>query len=368
MVNNPFTVLHKVSDLNYLIETPGYRKSSKLCHVKLLKPYHSRDQSKVEGTQVVRPALSAAPVTVSCGFNFEEGGEDEVVRVSDEVLQGRLKNSQTLQNLGDLVDHLDSEKRDELVAFIRNYPVLFSDTLSRTHLIEHDIDMGDAKPIKQRFYLVSEEKRLKLETEDNGIAEPCCSNWASPCLLVKKSDSTFRPCADYRKVNNVTKADLYPLPRMEDCIDQVGSAKYVRNFDLLKGYWLVSLSKRACEITAFITSFGLFSYRVMPFGSRNAPATFQRLINCVVSDLEGCAVYLDDVVVYSDSLEEHIWRVQAMFERLLWTRLTINLAKCDIAKATVTYLGKVVGQGFVCPVEAKVQAVKQFLLPSRKKN
>lgn len=100
-------------------------------------------------------------------------------------------------------------------------------------------DIGDAKPIKQRFYRVSEEKRLQLETEvqymlDNGIAEPCCSNWASLCLLVKKSDSTLRPCTHYRKVNNVTKADLYPLPRMEDCIDQVGSAKYVSKFDAVK--------------------------------------------------------------------------------------------------------------------------------------
>ncbi len=207
-----FTVLRKVSDLNYLIETPGHRKSSKLCHVNLLKGYHSRDLRKGEGTPAVRSALTAAPVTTSCGFNFVEGGEEEVVMFS-EVLLGRLKNSQTLQNLEVLVDNLDSEKRGELVALIRNYPVLFSDTPSQTHLIEHDIDIGDAKPIKQRFYRVSEEKRLQLETEmqymlDNGIAEPCCSNWASPCLLAKKSDSTFRPCTDYRKVNNVTKADL----------------------------------------------------------------------------------------------------------------------------------------------------------------
>ncbi len=239
-------------------------------------------------------------------------------------------------------------------------------------MIEHDIDIGDAKPIKQRFYRVSEEKRLQLETEvqymlDNGIAEPCCSNWASPCLLVKKSDSTFRPCTDYRKVNNVTKADLYPLPRMEDCIDQVGSAKYVSKFDLLKGYWQVPLTKRACEIAAFITSTGLFSYTVMPFGLRNATATFQRLMNRVVSGLEGCAVYLDDVVVYSDSWEEHVRRVRALFERLVWARLTVNLAKCEFAKATVTYLGKVVGQGVFCPVEAKVQAVKHFPQPSTKK-
>jgi hypothetical protein len=105
----------------------------------------------------------------------------------------------------------------------------------------------------------------------------------------------------------------------------------------------------------------------MPFGLWNAPATFQRLMNREVSGLEGCAVYLDDVVIYSDSWEEHVWRVQTLFERLVWARLTIHLAKCEFAKTTVTYLGMVVGQGFVCPVEAKVQAVKQFPQPSTKK-
>lgn len=106
---------------------------------------------------------------------------------------------------------------------------------------------------------------MKTEVQymlDNGIAEPCCLNWASPCLLVKKSDSIFRPCTDYRKVKNVTKSDLYPLPRMEDCIDQVGSAKYVSKFDPN----LVPLTKRACKIAAFIIPSGLFSYTVMPFG------------------------------------------------------------------------------------------------------
>lgn len=368
----PFTVLRKVSDLNYLIETPGHRKTSKLCHINLLKSYHSRSPVQVERTSVGRSALAVAPITVPTGLNFLEGGEEEVVVVSDEVLRGRLKNSQTLQNLSPLVDHLDCGKRDELVALIRSYPALFSDTLSQTHLIEHDIDIGEAKPIKQKFYRVSEEKKQQLETEvqymlENKIAEPCSSNWASPCLLVRKSDSTFRPCTDYRKVNNVTKADLFPLPRMEDCIDQVGSAKFVSKFDLLKGYWQVPLTKRAREIAAFVTPSGLYCYNVMPFGLRNAPATFQRLMNLVVSGLEGCAVYLDDVVVYSDCWEEHIRRVQALFEKLVWARLTVNLAKCEFAKATVTYLGKIVGQGFVRPLEAKIVAVKQFPQPTTKK-
>lgn len=103
---------------------------------------------------------------------------------------------------------------------------------------------------------------------------------------------------------------------MDDCIDQVGSAKFVSKFDLLKGYWQVPLSQRAREIAAFVTPIGLYSYNVMPFGLRNAPATFQRLMNLVIGDMQGCAVYLDDVVVYSDTWENHLERIQELFTRL----------------------------------------------------
>lgn len=150
-------------------------------------------------------------------------------------------------------------------------------------------------------------------------------------------------------------------------MDQVGNAKYVSTFDLLKGYWQVPLTKRAQEVAAFVTPSGLYSYKVMPFGLRNAPATFQRLMNRVVNGLAGCAVYLDDLVVYSDSWSTHLQRVRALFDRLAEAKLTVNLAKCEFAHATVTYLGRVVGQGCVAPVYAKVMAVRQFPQPTTKK-
>lgn len=121
---------------------------------------------------------------------------------------------------------------------------------------------------------------------------------------------------------SVTKPDSYPLPRMDDCIDQVGAAKFISKFDLLKGYWQVPLSQKAREIAAFITPTGLYSYSVMPFGLCNAPATFQRLMNTVVGKLKGCAVYLDDVVVYSDTWSCHVEHVRSLFDRLAEARLT----------------------------------------------
>lgn len=179
--------------------------------------------------------------------------------------------------------------------------MLFGDIPTQMHLINHDIDVRDSPPMKQRFYRCSLDKRKVLEAEvkymlDNAIAVPSSSSWPSPSLLVGKSDGSPRFCTDYRKVNKVTKADCYPLPRMEDCIDLVGSASFVIKFDLLKGFWKVPLSACAREISAFVTPFGLYEYTVMSFGLRNALATFQRLMNLVVAGLDGCAFSLDDVV------------------------------------------------------------------------
>lgn len=151
------------------------------------------------------------------------------------------------------------------------------------------------------------------------------------------------------------KPDVFPLPRMENCIDQMGSAFYVGKFDLLKGYRQVPLSQQAQETCAFITPSALYKYTVMPFGLCTASATFQCLMNQVVAGLEGCAVYLDDVVIHSDTWFDH-----SQFNRLVLAKLTVNLAKCEFAKATVTYLGKVLSQGQVHMLKDKVAAIVKF--------
>ena len=356
----PYTVVRQETGLNYTISTPDNRKKTKLCHVNLLKPYYS-------GT-----TANASLCTTRVEGSTSMVAIPDVGEIPDALLQGRLNNSDSLRKLDSNLAYLDDDKRAELVALVNGYPALFQDVPSRTHLIEHDVEVdGKIRPIRQRFYRVSPEKRKTLNKEvnymlDNHIAEPCNSSWASPCLLVSKPDKTYRLCTDYRKVNDITRPDAFPLPRMEDCIDEVGSATYVSTFDLLKGYWQVPLSKRAQEICAFVTPSGLYKYNVMPFGLRNAPATFQRLMNRVVAGLEGCAVYLDDVVIFSDTWSEHIERAKALFDKLVWAQLTVNLAKCEFARATVKYLGRVVGQGKVRMVQDKVQAIIDYPPPTTK--
>ena len=143
--------------------------------------------------------------------------------------------------------------------------VEFARTKIRTDKIYHDVDVGDATPVKQHPYRLNPAKQKYLHEEikyllENDFIEPSKSNWNSPCILVPKPDGTYRMCTDYRKVNNVTKSDRFPIPRMDDCIDRIGPAKYVTKFDLLKGFWQVPLTDRAKEISAFVTPDGLFQY------------------------------------------------------------------------------------------------------------
>ncbi|PIK56379.1 hypothetical protein BSL78_06753 [Apostichopus japonicus] len=202
---------------------------------------------------------------------------------------------------------------------------------------------------------------------DNDIIEPSSSEWSSPCILIPKPDGTYRLVADMRAVNEKSKTDSYPIPRIDDCIDKIGNAKFVSKFDLLKGYWQVPLTEHAKEITAFCTPFGLYQYKVMPFGLKNAPATFQRMVNQIVMEIDGCEAYVDDLIVYSQTWEQHMSQLRQLFQKLSEAKLTVNLTKSEFCHASVTYLGHVVGQGQVKPLKAKVEAIEQYPAPTNKK-
>lgn len=143
------------------------------------------------------------------------------------------------------------------------------------------------------------------------------------------------------------KPDSFALPRMEDCVDCVGTERFTTKLDLLKGYWQVPLTSRASEISAFTTPDNFLQYTVMAFGLRNAPATFQRLMNRVLGDVPNCAAYLDDVLVYTDTWERHLELLELVFTRLSEASLVLNLDKCEFGKGIVSYLGKLVGGGMV---------------------
>lgn len=372
----PYEIVGKKSETDYVLKTPDRKRQQRVCHINMLKTYHSRDDVLVKGPteEIAGPAIS--PVAVNCPVDASSVGvltdEDGLMLRSDPLSCVRLSNSEVLSDLSKFLVGLTESQKQDVTALIRGFPAICGDVPTQTRVLYHDINVKDAHPIKQHPYRVNATKRSLMRDEVDylvreGLAEPSSSPWSSPCLLVPKSDGNYRFCTDYRKINAVTVPDCFPLPRMEDCIDNLGSAQFVSKLDLLKGYWQVPLTPRASEISAFVTPDSFMQYRVMAFGLRNAPATFQRLVNTVLAGVSNCSAYLDDLVVYSMSWSEHLSLLGTVFQRLETASLTLNLAKCEIGKATITYLGKQVGQGQVRPVEAKIAAILEFPAPSTRR-
>ena len=297
----PYNIDKKTSDLNYIINTPGRRKNKQMCHINMLKEYFYRDSS------------ISKPITVVKSVPQESNGSEPEVN-SDFIDKSdpgpsKLENSDILRNLNNKLSHLEPSQQEELKQLIHEYEHLFPDIPTRTDKIYHDVIVEDSKPVKQHPFRMNPLKQKYLQDEvkyllENDFIEPSQSNYSSPCILVPKSNGTYRMCTDYRKVNSVTKTDSFPIPRIDDCIDKVGNSKYVTRFDLLKGFWQVPLTDRAKEVSAFATPNGLYQYKVMPFGMKNSPATFQRLVNNVICGLDGCDAYIDDVIIYSDTFKE----------------------------------------------------------------
>ena len=185
--------------------------------------------------------------------------------------------------------------------------------------------------------------------------------------MVLKSGTKFRVSTDFRQVNRLVKGDSFPLPRMDDCIDSIGHAKFIITLDLLKGSYQIPLTYRARKILTMTTPEGLYQYRVMPFGLQTAPAAFQRLMNNVLRDVQRVRVYLDDVVLLTDSWENHVRTIELVFDRLKHGNLTVNLTKSNFGQAKVTYLGHIVGGGQIAPIDAKVTAIVEFPKPTTRK-
>ena len=268
----PYTIDKKTSDLNYIINTPGRRKIKQMCHVNMLKQYFDRDSSISKPITVVNTVPQESNV-------FEPEVNSEFMDKSDPD-PSKLENSDFLRNLNNKLSHLEPSQQEELKQLIHEYEHLFPDIPTRNDKIYHDVIVEGSKPVKQHPYRMNPLKQKYLQDEvkyllENDFIEPSQSNYSSPCILVPKSNGTYRMCTDYRKVNSVTKTDSFPIPRSDDCIDKVGNSKYVTKFDLLKGFWQVPLTDRAKEVSAFATPNGLYQYRVMPFGMKNSPAMFQ---------------------------------------------------------------------------------------------
>ncbi len=200
-----------------------------------------------------------------------------------------------------------------------------------------------------------------------GVIEPSRSPWSSPIVMVPKPDGTLRFCNDFRRLNEVSEFDGYPMPRVDELLDRLGRARYISTLDLTKGYWQVPLSENAKPKTAFSTSSGHWQYRTLPFGLHGAPATFQRMMDILLRPHQSyAAAYLDDVVIHSEAWEDHLDRLRRVLSELRRAGLTANPRKCHLALSEAKYLGFQVGRGLIRPQEKKVEAVRTAPRPETK--
>lgn len=200
--------------------------------------------------------------------------------------------------------------------------------------------------------------------------DPSDSPWSSNVVLVKKKDGSKRFCVDYRRLNHLTIKDSYPIPRIDDSLDALGGAKCFSTLDLASGYWQVELDEEAKKKSAFVVRGGLYSWKVMPFGLCNAPSTFERLMEQVLSELhwEVLLVYLDDVIVFAKTIDEELTRLGMVFQRLRKAGLKLKAKKCHLFRESVLYLGHVVSREGVSTDPEKIRAVKEWPTPTSVKD
>ncbi|GFX01388.1 transposon Tf2-6 polyprotein [Trichonephila clavipes] len=247
---------------------------------------------------------------------------------------------------------LSPEQKSSAERLFQEFEDVFSrnsSDIGHTTVTQHRIDTADHPPIKQHprrlpFAKQEEVGTLLREMQENDVIEPSSSPWASPIVLVRKKDGSTRFCVDYRKLNDVTKKDSYPLPRIDDTLDTLSGHKWFSTLDLKSGYWQVEIHPEDREKTAFTSGQGLWQFKVMPFGLCNAPATFERLMETVLKGLtfEACLIYLDDVIIGGRTFEEHLQNIRKVLSKLSDANLKLNPSKCKFFQKEVNYLGHII--------------------------
>lgn len=295
------------------------------------------------------------------------------------------ENSEHVQAVKETLrlEHLNSEEKEHVLSLAHKYADIFrlpQDQLVGTTATAHRIITTDALPVhtkQYRFPPIHKEEINKQVQDllDNNIIQPSSSPYNSPLWVVpKKEDSKgnkrWRMVIDYRALNEKTIGDAYPLPNITEILDQLGSAKYFSIFDLASGFHQIPMHEADAQKTAFSTPHGHYEFKRMPFGLKNAPATFQRLMDRVLTGLQGSElfVYLDDIVIYASSMLEHETKFRKLAERLRNARLQLQPDKCEFLRKEVTYLGHVIGENGVKPDPKKLEAVQSFPKPASGKN
>jgi hypothetical protein len=268
----------------------------------------------------------------------------------------------------------DTNLKSDLYEVFNQYDEMFKEPngLPPKRGIQHEIQLQQDCPLPNiGMYRMSVMENAKIKKQiqellDKGIIVPSSLPCGSPIVLVPKKDGTWRMCVDFRALNKITVKNRYPLPRIDDLLDQLKNAKYFTKLDLRSGYHQIKIAEGDTWKTTFKTKQGLFEWMVMPFGLCNAPATFMRVMNDVLRPfLDDCViVYLDDTLIFSKSREEHVKHVKQVLDVLRKEKLFLKMSKCEFGKTSLIYLGHIVGGGELKIDPSKVKVILEWPKPN----
>ena len=353
-LHNPNTVPvispHQHNPINRYCQKQGMRS---LANVKIPQNYREKPRHLKPGEQFI---LTRVRDTF-----FEQASQEQ--------------NSKELQwneiSVKEIIPKLHPEAQKLVKRFEAIFPEELPKKLPPKRKIEHRIDLvPGAQPVAQTIYRMSDHelKELKRQIDDlihHGFIRPSISPYGSPVLFVKKKDGSLRLCVDYRKLNNITIKNSFGLPRADEQIESVRGARFFTKLDLHSGYNQMRVAPEDIEKTAFSCRFGHFEFVVTPFGLCNAPCSFQALMNSVLHPLLGVCVlcYLDDILIYSATIEDHSRDVTKVLELLQKNELYVKLRKCEMFTNACSFLGHHLSNNGISVEEDKIIAIKQWPIP-----
>ena len=331
----PFEVVRKLNNVDYVIRV---FEKERMYHINMLKPFHEREinvNTDVENVNVI---------------------VDENLPVFDVNCNLSIKNKQKVENVLERYDDAFDENPGKILG------------LSYDISVDPSVKPISSLPYKIPYALKSQVKETLDKWLDTGVIRKSCSSWAAPVVIVQNKDESIRVTVDYRKINPHVNVDNFPMPDRDIVIEKLSNSKFLTKLDLTKAYLQMPLSEGSRKYTSFVTEFGQYEFCVVPFGIKFASGLCNRVISNMLNDCQGYVTsFVDDLMVYSDSLEEHLVHVKLVLEKLRNAGVTLNRKKCKFAYQEVKFLGVIVGNGSVYPDPDKVKAIREFSRPTNKK-
>ena len=351
----PFQIINKKGD-NYFFKI---NDNIRCYHANLLKTWYDR---KPSDNTIKLATLAFIPMSKEEELEEKEANIEYLIN----------KSTQSFKDIK-LDENLTPIQKSDIRDILSKFQNTLTDIPGRTNVLEHDIRLTDTTPFKVHQYPTPFRAKDAIEKEietmlEQDIIRPSSSPYCSPITVVAKPDGSIRLCIDFRKLNSVTIFDNEPIPQMDEMVTRITKAKYFTKLDLTKGYWQIPLKENCKQYTAFQTSLGLMEFNYLPFGLSTAAPTFQRAMNKVLGHLKFVASYFDDVLIFSETWNDHLEHIRETLETLRKANLTAKPSKCHIGFRTINFLGHIVGKGNIKPDPIKTEKILNLTRPKTKKD